>query len=455
MTRRTLLACGLGLALALPAMGAKPKEGTKAPGTTTVRLGQPAGKTAEGRPRVLLAPFSGVISPVAAEFIVGAIEQASADHDAAVLVELDTPGGLDPSMREIVKAIMASKVPVIVYVHPTGGRAASAGVFITAAAHVAAMTPGTNIGAAHPVALPAFGGSPEKQDKVMEGKVVNDAAAYIKSISEKRGRNAAWAEEAVTKSTSIPASEALSLGVIDVIASDAAQLLRDVDGRKLADFDVPLRTADAELRPYRMTRRQKLLATISDPNVAMILMSLGAGGLFIELYNPGLILPGIVGAICLILAFYSFQTLSASYAGVSLILVGMVFFLLEIKVTSYGLLALGGIAAVLLGVLMLFQHTMGGLSVSWTILGSSLVTLMAVVAGATWIVWRSGRRQIATGNEGMAGAEGQALQDLAPQGRVFVGGEIWEAEAVDGTVPKDATIVVVESKGLHLKVRRK
>jgi membrane-bound serine protease (ClpP class) len=450
---RILPACALALALALPALAAKPKP--KAPADSGPQAAPQRKEPSGPRPRVLVAPFSGVISPVAAEFIVGAVERAAAERDDAVLVELDTPGGLDLSMREIIKAILSSKVPVIVYVYPTGGRAASAGVFITVAAHVAAMAPGTNIGAAHPVSLPSFGGAPEKQDKTMEGKVVNDAAAYIKSIAEKRGRNAAWAEQAVTQSTSIPASEALSLGVIDAISPDPAQLLRDIDGRKLADFKAPLRTADAVLEPFPMSRRQKLLATISDPNVAMILMSLGAGGLFIELYNPGLILPGIVGGISLILAFYSFQTLSASYAGVLLIMLGMVFFLLEIKVTSYGLLALGGIAAVLLGVLMLFQNSLGGLGVSWTVLGSSLAGVLAAVGGATWLVWRAGRRRVETGSEGMIGAGGRVFQDLSPKGRVTVGGEIWEAESVDGDIPKDADVVVVEARGLHLKVRRK
>jgi membrane-bound serine protease (ClpP class) len=405
-------------------------------------------------PRILIAPFSGVISPVAAEFLSGAVDRARLEGFDALVIQLDTPGGLDPSMREIVKAVLGSTVPVVVYVYPTGSRAASAGVFITMAAHVAAMAPGTNIGAAHPVALPGMGGQKEKDktDEVMEGKVANDAAAYLKSIALKRGRNAEWAAEAVSKSTSIPATEALSRSVIDLVAADYAELLRAIDGRTLADFDRPLRTAGALIEREEMTRRQRWLSAISDPNVAMILMSLGAGGLFIELYNPGLILPGIVGAIGLILAFYSFHTLSASYAGVLLILAGMLFFLLEIKVVSYGMLALGGIAATLLGVLMLFQHhPMGGLAVSWSVILGNIAGLLVLVAALTWFVVRALKKRAVTGTEGMVGAEGECL-DTA---HVLVAGEIWEAEFIEGPLPKGAPVVVQSVERLKLKVKRK
>ncbi|MEI8190956.1 MAG: nodulation protein NfeD, partial [candidate division NC10 bacterium] len=385
-------------------------------------------------PKVLTADFSGIISPVAAEFLSAAIEEAERRGADAVVLQLDTPGGLDLSMRLIVKAIFASRVPVIVYVHPSGARAASAGVFIAMAAHVAAMTPGTNIGAAHPVmlgggSLPGSGQKKEEQDKTMEAKVASDAAAYLKSIAHRNGRNEEWAAQAVTISTSIPASEAVALHVVDLEAASLEELLKAVDGRKLPDFDKPLRTAGASVERYEMSRRQRWLAALSDPNVAMILMSLGAAGLFIELYNPGLILPGIVGAISLILAFYSFQTLSASYAGILLILAGMIFFLLEIKVTSYGMLALGGIASIVLGTLMLFQqNALGGIGVSYTILFSSLAGLSGVVALISYIVYKAYRRPVPTGMEGMIGAEGRAVGRLEPSGKAEVRGELWDAE---------------------------
>lgn len=405
--------------------------------------------------KVLLAPYSGIITPVASEFMRDAVRRAQDENFDAVVLQLDTPGGLDLSMREIVKAVMASRVPVIVYVHPTGGRAASAGVFITMAAHVAAMTPGTNIGAAHPVALPGMGGEKSKggEDKVMEGKMVNDAAAYLKSIAQKRGRNEDWAFEAVSKSTSIPAGEALTLGVVDLVADDIVELLKKTDGRRLPDFKEPLKTAGAAIVRQEMTRRQKWLAAIANPNVAMILMSLGAGGLFIELYNPGLILPGVVGAICLLLAFYAFETLSASFAGILLILVGIAFLLLEIKVTSFGMLALGGAAAMLLGTLMLFQQTLGGLAVSWSALLNSIGGLLALTAGVSYIVYRAYRRGPSSGVEGMIGAEGRAITALDPEGTVQVRGEIWEAEAVSDKIEKDAAIVVTACSGLKLRVR--
>ncbi len=412
---------------------------------------------AEAAPRVLVAPYSGIITPVASEFMRGAVRRAEDESFDAVVLQLDTPGGLDLSMREIVKSIMGSRVPVIVYVHPTGGRAASAGVFITMAAHVAAMTPGTNIGAAHPVTIPMMGarGKTEKPDAVMEGKMVNDAAAYLKSIAQKRGRNEEWAFEAVSKSTSIPAGEAVALGVVDVLASDLSALLEKIDGRVLSDFEKPLRTKGAVTVRQEMTRRQRWLAAISNPNVAMILMSLGAGGLFIELYNPGLILPGVVGAICLILAFYAFETLSASYAGMCLLLVGISFLILEVKVASFGLLALGGAAAMFLGALILFEQPLGGLSVSWSVVGSSIGGLLTLTLAVSYIAYRAYRRKPTTGMEGMVGETGKAEETLDPEGQVSVRGELWEAEVAEGRIKKGDKIVVVACEGLHLRVRKK
>ena len=411
-------------------------------------------------PQVMVATYSGVISPAAAEYLEAAVAAAARQRCEALVIELDTPGGLDLSMREIVKAILSATVPVIVYVHPSGARAASAGVFITMAAHVAAMTPGTNIGAAHPVqlgGLPGGGGKDkEKTDTVMEGKVTNDAVAYLQAIASRRGRNAAWAFQGVTQSTSIVSAQAVRDRVVDLEAGSLEELLTAVDGRTLPDFkDRPLRTKGARLERFEMTRRQKLLVAVSDPNIAMILMTLGVSGLLIELYSPGLILPGIVGAVSLIMAFYSFQTLSASFAGVLLIMVGFLLYVLELKVHSYGLLALSATAAVLFGTLMLFRNSGGGVSVSGTVIATTLGTLVALVAVLLAIATQAMRRRSRVGAEGLLGQKGVAETALSPSGKVSLGGELWKAESLEGDIPAGASVVVEAAEGLTLKVRRR
>ena len=409
--------------------------------------------------RVLLAPYAGVVSPVSAEFILSAIRRAESEKYQALVLELDTPGGLDASMRQIVQAVLSSKIPVIVYIYPAGARAASAGVFITMAAHIAAMAPGTNIGAAHPILLGGVESSPgghdnEKASPVLEGKMVNDASAYLKSIARERGRNEEWAAKAVTESSSVPANEAVTLKVVDLEAPSLDELLRSVDGRSIGGFDHPLRTAGAAIDRMEMSRRQRILAALSDPNVAMILMSTGAAGILIELYNPGLILPGIVGIISLIFAFYSFQTLSANYAGVLLILVGMLLFLLEIKVTSYGLLAIGGVAAIVLGSLMLFSgQASSGLYVAWQVLASAIVGMLGVTALCSYLVYKAYQRKTVTGVEGMIGRKGRAATPLSPKGKIRIHGELWDAESVRGEIIAGAEVTVEALDGLTLLVR--
>src|SRR5512132_846934 len=289
-------------------------------------------------PFVTVATYDGVINPVAAEYLHDALASAEADKAQALVIALNTPGGLDSSMRLIIKDITASAIPVAVYVWPSSGRAASAGVFITMAAHVAAMAPGTNIGAAHPVAMGVT-----EMDKTMKDKVENDSVAYIKSIAEQRGRNVTWAEDAVRKSLSVTEREALKLKIIDLIADDLPILLKRLDGRSipLPTGARVLHTAGATLREFPMSLRLEFLKTLSDPNIAYLLMTLGTVGLIAELYNPGAILPGVVGAISLILAFYSLQSLPVNYAGVLLIILGIVFLILEATVTSFGMLAIG------------------------------------------------------------------------------------------------------------------
>lgn len=410
--------------------------------------------------KVLVAPYAGIITPVAAEFLTQALDRAATGGFEAVVIELDTPGGLDPSMRTIVQAIMTSKVPVVVYVAPSGARAASAGAFITMAAHVAAMAPGTNIGAAHPIALPGMGGGDRGKkedaphDKVMEGKMANDAAAYLRSIAKERGRNEEWAARAVLESASIPVVEAVEKKVVDLQASSLEELLRALEGRKLAGFPKPLKLAGAIIERHEMTRRQRWLATLADPNIAMILMSLGAAGLFIELYSPGLILPGVVGAVCLVLAFYSFQTLSASYAGVLLIALGLIFYLLEVKITSFGLLALSGTASLLLGALMLFQdQSIGGIRIAWSVLGTTIGGLLGLTAIASALVVQAHRRRRETGQEAMIGARAEAVTAIAPKGKVRLGSEIWDAVSAGDAVAEGATVVIESVDGLTLRVR--
>jgi len=419
---------------------------------------QPHGEKVYAVSKVLAAPYAGVITPAAAEFMNGAIDRANEEKYNLLVIELDTPGGLDSSMRDIIKKILASKVPVAVFVYPQGARAASAGVFISMAAHLVVMSPGTNIGAAHPVmlgAMPSIGGEKDGRKKdPMEDKVLNDASAYITSITQQKKRNVAWAIKAVTQSDSIPAGEALKNGVVDLIASDMNELLLKINGREVDGFG-RLAVKNAKVDFMLQTRRQRILAAVTDPNIAMILMSLGAAGLFVELYNPGLILPGVVGAVSLVLAFYSFQTLSASFAGLALILLGFVFFIAEIKVLSYGLLTLGGAVSVMLGALMLFNRpSLGGLSVSMSILTSALISLVAVVAALSWVALKAQMRRVVTGIESLAGKKGLAKTALKPKGTVLVEGELWEAESVSGPVAEGAEITVTAVEGFKVRVKK-
>ena len=397
---------------------------------------------------VYVATYEGVINPVAAEYINHVLAQAQEGGGTAVVIRLDTPGGLDTSMRLIIKDITASPVPVIVYVAPSGARAASAGVFILYSAHIAAMAPGTNVGAAHPVAM---GGG--EMDAVMKDKVENDAAAYIKSIAEKRGRNVNWAEDAVRKSLSVTEKEALGLKVIDLIADDMPSLLAAIDGRSVvtgAGKSV-LHTKGAVVKDLPMGWRLEALKALSDPNIAFLLMTLGTIGLLAELYNPGAILPGIVGAISLILAFYSLQTLPINYAGVLLIILGIVLFILEIKVTSYGLLSLGGLASLVLGALMLVQTDAPFMKVSLSFIVPTAVLFGAALMSLTWMAVRTQRQGSVVGAEAMIGTIALAKTDVAPRGQVFVQGELWDAVS-DEPIREGEEARVKAVSGLTLKV---
>ena len=394
----------------------------------------------------------GIVNPVMAEFLIKTMKKAEAEGAEAVVIQLDTPGGLDLSMRDIVKAILSSEVPVVVYVAPAGSRAASAGVFIAYAAHIAAMAPGTNIGSAHPVSM----GS-EKMDKEMEKKVTNDAVAYIKSIAGKRKRNAEWAEKAVRESVNITAEEAVRIKVIDLMAPGREELLKAIDGRKVEVVSglKTLKLRDAEIRDVEMNLRFRVLNAISNPNVAYILMMIGIMGLYFELSNPGSILPGVVGAICLVLAFYAFQTLSLNYAGLLLIGLAFIFFIVELKVVSYGLLTIAGLVSLVLGSLMLFDSPLPFMRLSLWVMLPAVLAILAVVLVAMYYALLMHRRRPVSGAEGLIGEEGSALDDIpvGGGGKVFVGGEYWDAETEEA-LKKGDKIKVVSLKGLTLKVTR-
>jgi membrane-bound serine protease (ClpP class) len=396
-----------------------------------------------------VATYEGVINPVAAEYLHDAMSFAEAKHAQAVILRLDTPGGLDTSMRLMIKDVTGSTIPVVVYVAPSGGRAASAGVFLTIAAHVAAMAPGTNIGAAHPVAM---GGG--EMDKTMKEKVENDSIAYIKSIAEQRGRNVSWAEDAVRKSVSVTEKEALSLKIIDLIADDLPALLKKLDGRRvqMGQASAMLQTKDVEILEFEIGWRLELLKALSDPNIAYLLMTLGTIGLLAELYNPGAILPGIVGAISLILGFYSLQSLPINYAGVLLLLLGIVLFVLEATVTSYGLLAIGGILSMLLGSLMLIKTDAPFLQISWAVIVPVIGFAALVTFAMVGMGMRAMRRRPVTGSEGMIGLVGMAKTALAPRGQMAVRGELWEAIS-DEPVEAGAMVEVTAIEGLTLRVK--
>ncbi len=403
---------------------------------------------AASRP-VYTVPAVGSINPGLAEFIVESIETAEKDQAAALVIQLDTPGGLVTSMRMINKAIVNAKVPVVVYVSPKGARAASAGMFITIAAHVAAMAPGTNIGAAHPVSIGIA-----KMGKVMGEKVVNDMAAYARSLAKERGRNANWAEKAVRKSVSIDAKQAVKLKVVDLEAEDLDDLLQKINNRtvKLGKEKVTLKTVGVTVKPIEEGLRVRILKHIADPNIAFILMLVGLAGLYFELANPGVILPGVVGALSLLLAFYAFQTLPVNFIGLLLIILAFILFVLEIYVTSFGLLSVGGVASLLLGSIMLFKVGDMGMGIAWYVLIPSVVIISLFFLTVAGLVVRSHMRRSVSGTSGLLGERGVAYTDLKPEGQVFVHGEYWQAVSDEPVAAGDA-VEVVKVINLKLYVR--
>ena len=390
------------------------------------------------------------INPSTAEYIEQGIETAQKDQAQCLIINLNTPGGLLTSTRNIVSGIMQSQVPVVVYVSPTGAHAGSAGTFITLAANIAAMAPGTNIGAAHPVDMQG------KSDAVMNEKVINDASAFIRTIAEKRGRNVKWADDAVRTSVSITEAEALEKNVIDIVADNTNDLLTKLDGRdvEVNGITKTLHTKNATVQSLEMGFFQKVLSRLSDPNISYIIMMLGFYGLIFELFSPGAIFPGIIGVICLILAFYSMSSMPVNYAGLGLIIFGIILYLLEIKVVSHGLLAIGGTISVLLGSMILFRTSPveNYVSLSWSVIisvtaFSALFFLFLVTMGL-----RAQRSKPASGVNTMIGQTALTLGELDPAGQVSVLGEIWKAVSLSGKIPENEKVTVKEIKELTLYV---
>jgi len=393
----------------------------------------------------------GIINPATAKFITDSIDEAAQQGAQCLIIQLDTPGGLMESMRIIVKKILASNIPIIVYVAPGGARAASAGVFITIAAHIAVMAPGTHIGAAHPVTLGAEG----KESKTMTEKVVNDAVANIKATAKTRGRNVDWAEKAVRKSVSITDEEALKLKVIDFISPDLQDLLTKIDG-KVVKFDGVTRTLltkGVKPRSIQMSWRDRLLDIISNPTIAYILLMLGIYGIFFELSSPGAILPGVVGGIFLILAFYALQMLPVNYAGLALIFFAIILFIAEIKVVSHGLLAVGGVISLLLGSLMLFQSPGEYMKISLSVIIPAVLVSAAFFIFAVTKAIEARLSKPTTGTEGLVGEEGTVTTPIAPEGKVSIHGEFWNALS-DQPIEKGEKVQVIGLVNLKLKVKK-
>lgn len=397
-----------------------------------------------------LIEIDGVIHPPAAEYIERSIDRAARDGASCLVIELDTPGGLLDSTRDITKKFLASDVPVFVYVAPSGARAASAGVFITIAAHVAAMAPGTHIGAAHPVTL----GEGEASKEMMD-KVTNDAVAMIRSLAQKRHRNADWGERAVRESISVPENDALRDTVVDFVVPTVDSLLAAVDGRtvELASGPARLATRGSEIVRLRAGVRYRILDIISNPNIAYILLILGFYGLFFELSNPGSILPGVVGGICIILAFYALRTLPVNAAGLALIVLALILFLAEVKVTSHGLLTLGGVVAMILGSVLLIDSPVPFLRISWVVIVTAVVMTALFFLFAVTMGIRAQRRRPTTGSEGLVGMIGTALTALDPRGTVLLHGEYWKAES-DVTIAEGERVRVTAVEGLMCRVTR-
>ena len=382
------------------------------------------------------------IHPVTSEYIMRSLDKAAEDRASLLIIVLNTPGGLDTAMREIIAKILSSPVPVMTYVGPAGARAASAGFYIGIASDLFVMAPGTNTGAAHPVGISITG---QAMDKTMEEKVTHDAASYMKSLAEKRGRNVQAAEDAVRKSLSYTEKEALENGLIDFVAGTTEEIVAHFDGRTLRRFDgetAELKLKGEEVIDLPMSARQKFLLTISNPNLAYILLMLGLLGLYFEFAHPGAILPGVLGGISLLLAIFSFQILPLNYVALLLILLAIGLFILEVKVQSFGILGVGGVIAMVIGSVMLVDSPVPELQPSLKIIIPLAVGLSLIFLFLFFLVVRAHSRKAYTGKEGLVGEIGTAQTDLSPEGKVFVHGELWNAEAAAEHIARGSKVKV-------------
>jgi membrane-bound serine protease (ClpP class) len=395
--------------------------------------------------------IQGAINPPVAGFIAESVAKAEKEGGEALIILLDTPGGLDTSMRDIIKNIMDANIPVIVYVSPSGARAASAGCIILLASHIAAMAPGTNVGAAHPVTI-----GKDKVDKDMMQKVVKDAEAYVRSIADKRGRNIEWSAKAVSQSASITAKDALEKNVIDIVAQNLDDLLKQADGKtvEIKKGKVTLKLKGKNKVEIDMSFKYKFLSYLSDPNVAYLLMMLGIYGILFEIYSPGAIFPGVVGGISIILALYAFQTIPITFAGVFLIILGIVFFIMELKIISHGLLGVAGIISIVIGSVMLVDLPESILSISWkSILAVAILSGIFFFGVLSYAV-RAQLLKVKTGGEGLLGEFGIAKTDVFKEGKVFLHGELWNAKSEE-LITKGEQVIVTNIEGLLLIVKKK
>jgi membrane-bound serine protease (ClpP class) len=407
-------------------------------------------KAEDSRPLVIVVDVDGSINPASASYIEKGIKTAEEKHAAALVIRLDTPGGVLTTTKTIVKAMINAKVPVIVYVAPSGSSASSAGALITFCADVAAMAPGTNIGAAHPVT-----GAGQDISGTMSEKVLNDITAYIRGIVTEKGRNAKWVESTIRESVSATAEEALELNAIDVVAPSLPDLLNKIDGRKIKKLGkvITLKTKNARVEKLRAGLRFKILDAVANPNAAYLLLMAGLLGLMVEFYNPGLIFPGVAGAICLLLGFYAMQQLPVNYVGVMLILLAIVLFILEVKITSFGLLSIGGITCLVLGSVMLFGSGDSAARVSWSVILPTVGVVSTMFIVVMGLAVKAQMRKPQTGEIGLVGEVGVAVTDVADGGKVFVHGEYWNARS-DTLIPRGERIRVIRVESLHMVVTR-
>lgn len=401
--------------------------------------------------RYVSLEFEGAIGPVSDRYISNGLDYAAEIGADFVLLKLDTPGGLMESMREIVKKIMASDIPVIGYVYPVGARAASAGAFIMLATHASAMAPGTNMGAAHPVAM---GG--EQPDSVMMGKLENDAVAFIRSIADERGRDPDWAERAVRESISASANQALELELIDYVAHTPEELIAKLDGHviRMNGKEIVLEISSIEEVEVKLRWYERFLRVLANPNLIYILMMIGIYGVIAWVQNPGSFVPGVIGIIALLFALYGMQVLPINYAGVALIAVAVILFILEVKITSYGMLTVGGIVSLVLGTLIMFQSTPSFYGVSWLLIIIVMALVIATFVIIILLAVRTHKRKATTGQKGMVGLVGEARDDLDPEGSIYVRGEYWTAISASGKIKNGTKVKVVAMEGMMLKVEK-